>query len=145
LSFRLLFKLGYSIRREGIDYSDLFGYWGGLAHRDYRFRWKNPGDEMTTSIPSMVYPNLSGRDKFYSLSESLVERGDHVRLQYIRIQYDIRGGHGTALPFHNLQLYFNAANLGVVWQSTNSGIDPEYGSWSIPPPRQYSFGIAASF
>lgn len=46
-----------------------------------------PGDELNTNIPSNRYESNSARDAFYLGSEALVEKGDHIRLQYINLNY----------------------------------------------------------
>jgi len=86
-------------------------------------RWQQPGDEGKTNVPSFIYPVNYSRDNFYAVSEINVLKGDHVRLQYINLSYAIYKKH--TLPFEVLQLYFNAANLGVLWRANKYHIDPD--------------------
>ncbi|MGX7835852.1 hypothetical protein ACWKSR_11940, partial [Campylobacter fetus subsp. venerealis] len=50
LSVNVSYRLGYYIRRPGIDYYTLLG--GEISHSDYARRWMSTGDEQVTQIPS---------------------------------------------------------------------------------------------
>jgi hypothetical protein len=108
-------------------------------------RWQNPGDENSTSIPSMVYPALSSRDAFYASSTDLIEKGDHVRLAYISLAYQLDQKQWKALPLKSLKLQLNASNLGIIWRANRKGLDPDYRSDAIPPSRFFSIGLRGSF
>ncbi|MEO8794263.1 MAG: SusC/RagA family TonB-linked outer membrane protein [Daejeonella sp.] len=143
LTARVSFKFGYYFRRESIYYSSLFA---GNGHSDYANRWQKPGDEATTMVPSMVYPNPGGRDAFYNGSEIMVEKGDHIRLQYINAAYDLYKEKYPRLPFKQLQLYANASDLGLLWAANKKGIDPEYRRFtSLIPSKTFAFGFRCTF
>ncbi len=145
LTARLTYKLGYYFRRSSLSYSNLFA--SGLGHADYAERWQQPGDEAHTDVPSLVYPAVSRRDSFYAGSEALVERGDHVRLQYITASYTLDRSRYKRLPFQRLQLQLNASNLGLLWRANKHGLDPDYalGYYALAPARSYAVGLKASF
>jgi hypothetical protein len=44
---------------------------------------------LTTNVPSAVYPSNTSRNNFYQYSEALIEKGDHIRLQDLRLGYTI--------------------------------------------------------
>lgn len=136
------YKLGYFFQRESISYELLYNRWRG--HSDFANRWQKPGDERHTSVPSMVYPAVSGRDEFYAGSPVLIEKGDHIRLQDINLTYKLQGKNLKA-PFKDLQLYTNAHNLGFIWRATKTGLDPDYSSGFLPPSYSLSFGLRTSF
>ena len=137
LSFRLLYRLGYYFRRESIRY----GYNQGLGgHGDYAFRWQQPGDEAFTEVPSIPLQGNAYRDDFYLYSEALVERGDHVRLQDVRLSYTFdRPGRA----FSGLELYAYGEQLGLLWKATTAVPDPDYRY--RPAPRSISLGLKATF
>lgn len=142
LTVRLSFKAGYYFMRSSINYSNLFGSRQG--HADFARRWQQAGDEAFTDVPSMVYPAVSRRDQFYNASEILVEKGDHIRLQYITLNYNLK----TALkklPLNMLELYMTANNLGLLWKANNKGIDPDYPDYGQLPARNYTIGVRANF
>ncbi|WP_225975600.1 SusC/RagA family TonB-linked outer membrane protein [Panacibacter ginsenosidivorans] len=140
LQVNISFKGGYYFRRSSINYTSLFNYYQGNA--DYLLRWQKPGDENSTSVPSMVYPAVSGRDQFYTNSAVLVERADHIRLQDITLSYTITRNKVKKLPFRSIRLYAYANNLGLLWKANDKGLDPDYPT-GIPPVRMYAFGLKA--
>lgn len=131
--------MGHYFRRESISYSSLFG---GGGHADYAQRWKAPGDEKTTDVPSLIYPLNTARDSFYSGSEVLVEKGDNIRLQFLQLGYSFNKAQLKSIPVSGLQLFMNVNNVGIIWRANKLGIDPDF--QSIPNPRSYAFGIKAN-
>ncbi|WP_207531806.1 SusC/RagA family TonB-linked outer membrane protein [Desertivirga arenae] len=141
----LSFKLGYYFRRESISYSTLYNNWRGDT--DFEKRWQKPGDEFSTYVPSMVYPAPTARDNFYSGSEVLIEKGDHVRLSYLYLAYSLDNKRTRSLGFRSAQLYMNASNLGILWRANDKGIDPDYYYTynTLEQPLTLAAGIKASF
>lgn len=146
-SFNISFKFNYYFRRRSIYYTDLFSSNVRQGHKDFEARWQQPGDENRTTIPAMVYPTVLNRDNFYTYSEVLVEKGDHIRLRDIQLDYTFDRNHWRRLPFRRLQVYAYAQNLGILWRANKKGIDPEYAAaiTDYPPSIQLSFGTRISF
>ncbi len=144
LNFSMIYKLGYYFRRSSINYSELFNNWKG--HSDFAFRWTMPGDEQTTNVPSLVYPASTAREIFYAGSEVLVKRGDHLRLQYVNLSYDLPKKLIGKGPVKSLEAYLNVNNVGILWRENKHGIDPDYdGQYAVPAPRTYAIGIRGRF
>ncbi|WP_316794270.1 SusC/RagA family TonB-linked outer membrane protein [Pedobacter frigoris] len=144
LSVNISFKMGYYLRRQSIRYSDLFNNWGN-AHADYYQRWQKPGDEMQTQVPSQPL-NYDGRDGFYQLSDALVIKGDHVRLNDVRISYNLNKSEFRGIPFANATFYIYTNNLGVLWRENKEGIDPEYANNAMPPiQKSLALGLTVNF
>jgi TonB-linked SusC/RagA family outer membrane protein len=139
----LLYKFGYYFRKSSINYSALFGNWNG--HADFARRWQKPGDEAVTNVPSMIYPAVSNRETFYGGSEINVDKGDHIRLQFITLSYEFNKNKITKLPFQNLQLYLNLNNLGIIWRANKDHLDPDYLINAIPVSKSFAVGLRASF
>ncbi|MFI5136243.1 MAG: SusC/RagA family TonB-linked outer membrane protein [Sphingobacteriales bacterium] len=139
------YKLGYYFRKTSVDYGLLFN--NGQGNADFALRWQKPGDELHTYVPSMVYPDIPERDAFYDGSEGLVEKGDHVRLQYITLSYEFNRKTVPRLPFKTLQLYTNINNLGIIWRANKDHIDPDYyySGNTLKPPLTIAFGLRTSF
>lgn len=137
LSFNITYRLDYYFRRSSIRYVDLLSNWGG--HADYSNRWKKPGDELRTSVPSLPAV-MDNRDNFYTYSSDLVERGDHIRLQDMRLSYNLNQSTLRILPFSNAQISVYASNLGILWRANKSGVDPE-AIYSIPVPKSIAFSL----
>ena len=139
LSFNVTYKLGYVFRRNSINYSGLYSSMlsgGSTAHGDYDKRWKNPGDEMHTIVPSMDYPADPDRDQFFLNSTALVDNGSQIRLQDIQLSYSFKI---PRLKIEMVKLYIYANNIGLIWKANKDGIDPDYIN-SIPNPKAISLG-----
>jgi TonB-linked SusC/RagA family outer membrane protein len=143
LSLNITYKFDYYFRRLSVFSGSNYGS-GVMQYKmsDYEKRWQQPGDELNTKIPALVYPSNLARDSFFQNSSDLVERGDHIRLQDVRLSYNL--SRITATGFRLIQkasLFLYARNLGILWRENKLKIDPDYGS-SIPPqPFSGSFGI----
>lgn len=140
LSVRLIYKLGYYFRKESLRYSNLLSLNG---HSDYAIRWQKPGDELTTNVPSFVYPFLTARDDFYNNAEILIEKADQIRLQYINFSYTINRSKIKGLPFDALSVYAVGSNLGLLWTANDKGLDPDYPA--IRPPKQFTIGLRINY
>lgn len=143
LAVNIVGKTGYYFRRSTIDYYSLFN--NGMGHTDFTGRWQNPGDENNTTVPSMIYPAVSNRDVFYKGSEPMVEKGDHIRLQYITLSYDYTPDKRTNNVFRHIRLFVNASNLGILWRANKAKLDPDYLDNTIPPSAAFALGCNLSF
>jgi TonB-linked SusC/RagA family outer membrane protein len=144
LSCNIVFKLGYVFRRPstGTYYAKVVE---NQPHVDYASRWQQPGDELKTNIPSVLYEQNENRNAFYIYSDILVESGSHVRLQDIRLSYSLAPDKLKRTGFKGLQLYSYLSNLGVIWKENNKGIDPDTFGFNLPNPFSIAFGVNAKF
>lgn len=136
----ITYKFKYYFRRSSINYSNtLTGGWK-QGHQDFAYRWQQPGDEKNTNVPSFVYPDLSGgRDFLYNSSDILIEKGDHVRLQFVNLQYDLKRIKVPGIEGMRIGLYVN--NIGILWKANNKGIDPDYPYANYPSIRSYALTL----
>lgn len=143
LSIALSFKFGYYFRRKGIDYTNLFA--NGSGHADFGSRWKNPGDEAFTQVPSMPYPLSGSRESFYRFSEELVDKGDHIRIQYINLDYAVGKAIAKKTGLKTLNVFANLANVGIIYRANKHHLDPEYvtSGFNLPPGQTLAFGLRA--
>ncbi len=142
LTVRFLYKFGYWFKRPSINYSNLFASRQG--HSDFALRWMQPGDETNTDVPSLIYPRNTSRDNFYNGAEVLLEKADHVRVQYINLAYELQRTANGRLPFSSIQVYLNLNNVGIVWRANNKVIDPDYYD-GLQVARNLGIGIRANF
>ena len=144
ISVNIGFKGGYYMRRSSIrtGYADMLTAYG---HMDYTQRWQHPGDEKHTIVPSLTYPSNAYRSLFYQYSSALVERADHIRIQDIRLSYDLKKTQLRLLPFDNAELFFYMTNIGIIWRANSHDIDPDrysyFGSMAQMLPLSLSFGL----
>lgn len=54
VSINISYRFNYYFLKPSIRYSGLVNY--GVGTSDYEKRWKNPGDELITNVPSFQYP-----------------------------------------------------------------------------------------
>jgi TonB-linked SusC/RagA family outer membrane protein len=143
LSANFSYRLGYYFRRSSVSYTSL---WQGLpVHGDYEKRWRQPGDEQFTSVPSDPGGPNSDRTTFYLFSSALIDRADHFRLQDVQLSYTVNKlGTGT-LKLQNTQVYVYANNLGILWKATKAHLDPDYPVSNFPPQRSLALGIRFNF
>ncbi|GAA0878964.1 SusC/RagA family TonB-linked outer membrane protein [Algoriphagus jejuensis] len=141
LSVNVSYRLGYYYKRRSIDYFALLR--GSIGHGDFDDRWQNPGDESFTQIPSLPATADTRRNSFYSDSGVLVEKGDHIRLNDIRLSYTWDKRSFPALPFRSLQVYTYASNLGIIWKASEDGLDPDY--QKAKPLKTFSAGLKLDF
>jgi len=143
LSFNIIFKLGYYFRRNSIQYYALYNG-ASRGNADYELRWQKPGDELITNVPSRPVKANPNRDDFYENSEVLIEKGDHVRLQDIRLSYDLFRRSHSRLPVQAVRFYLYANNIGILWRANHRSIDPDYIN-SMPNPRTLALGCKLEF
>lgn len=147
LSVNLTYELGYFFRTSALEYNTLFS--GTLAtgatglNGRYSQRWQKPGDEKWTDVPSLQYPADRNRDFFYKYSSVLIEKGDVIRLQDIRLSYTVPSGSDRSRILKNMQLYAYVNNLGIIWRANKRNLDPNFSTTSIlqsPAPVSASLG-----
>ncbi len=140
LRANLQYKFKYFYRRQSINYNGLAQFW--WMNDDFDRRWKQPGDELHTNVPAMIYPMNSQRDQFYQNADILIEPADHIRLKDINLQYTMN----TQLKgIKSLSVYVNADNLNLMfWRKSDYKNDPDF-NFLIPTPRLYTLGMKASF
>jgi len=146
-SFNLVYKLGYVYRRSSLSSTSLYSNPSGLnAYQqfDYDLRWQNPGDELKTDVPALIYPIDGTANNIYNYSSILIEKADHIRLQDIRLNYILSKKKVNFLPFSNVNLYCLVSNLGVIWRESKYKIDPDYPN-GVPLPRTYAVGLKLNF
>ncbi|WEK20206.1 MAG: SusC/RagA family TonB-linked outer membrane protein [Candidatus Pedobacter colombiensis] len=143
LTFNIIYKFDYYFRRVGVFSGSNYGSAAGLNYRltAYDQRWQKPGDELLTHIPALNYPGVTGLDQFFTYSEDLVGKGDHIRLQDLRLSYNLAKHNFNKLPFKSASVFFYGQNLGILWRQNRLHIDPDFGSNSVPQPFSGSLGI----
>jgi len=144
LIVNVMYKFRYFFRRNGLNYGSLFGI-DKRSTEDYADRWQQPGDELQTDVPSLGYPSNGNRDFFYNSSTALVEKGDHIRLQFINFSYRFFMKANSRFPVKDFRLYSNISNVGILWRANKSDIDPDYALNAFPASRAYTIGVKINF
>ena len=142
-SFLISVKGGYYFRKFH-SFNDDISYVFNMHQKDYDKRWQKQGDEKTTTIPSLRYPQSLNRNLFYLGSLATVERGDQLRLQDIRISYDLSAILKPLRLAQTVILYMYANNIGLLWAATDSEFDPDY-YLTAPSGRTMTVGLNVEF
>lgn len=140
VSVNLSYKFNYYYRKAVTTYSNLFNQ--GIGNTDFANRWKQPGDELFTNTPAMIYPAVTNSDVLYLFSEPTVKKADHIRLQFVNVAWDVPKLGNTGIK--NMKLYFNASNLGIIWSANKDGRDPDYVD-GLKPTASFTGGINLTF
>jgi hypothetical protein len=108
-------------------------------------RWRKPGDEMITNVPAMAYVSYGNRANMYEQSTALVEKGDHIRLNDLKLNYAVRPGLLKKLRMSQLSFFVMAYKLNVVlWKANKVDIDPFHIN-IMKTPKSYAAGINLAF
>lgn len=136
IDFNITWKGDYYFRRKSIHYNNLFNNWE--MHADFGDRWRQPGDELNSPVPSMPDGLVSNRDVVYERSSVLVEKGDNVRLKDLKIAYSLT----KLTKGKTLTCYFYANDIGILWRANKRNIDPDRPNVMILEPRTYMLGLS---
>ena len=143
-SFNIIYRFGHFFRRA--SFGGTISQGNTWAHKDYLNAWKKTGDELYTNVPGFLDSYPDSRYTVYQGADILVERADHIRLQDVRLSYDLKELRNRKLPFINASVYVYANNLGVIWNANSSNIDPEASAFNaVPQLKTISFGLNVSF
>lgn len=142
LSLNISYKFGGYFKVNSLNNTSLLNGWGGSG--DYAKRWQQPGDEVNTHVPAIIYVADPNRDSFYNNSEVLVQKSDNIRLEDISLSYSMNKNMLNRTPFNAVRLYIYASNMGVLWKANTAGIDPYYNN--VPTPaKRFTFGANLTF
>jgi TonB-linked SusC/RagA family outer membrane protein len=127
---------------------------------DFVNRWRKPGDEAHTNIPTISDHSLAlhtleykyriGNNKWdmYNKSDIRVVSGDFLRLRNISLRYDLTSDVCKRFNVKGMQFSFDMSNV-FCWKSSDlKGRDPEQitmGSRTIPPQKTYTFSMNVTF
>ena len=123
------------------------------VNRDLLNRWKKPGDELHTIIPSLpgqsqVYISLPNGETEYPIyvweeSDAMVVNASFLRCQQIGLSWNIKPGKLEKIGVSNLLLSANVNNIFVIASKRFNGFDPEVQNSVMP--RTFSLGINVGF
>lgn len=164
LAANTVFNLGHVMRRDVNSYYagrlthtnatvayTGSGFTGGNVHSDFLDRWKQPGDELITDIPSYVSNSSTSAARrnvgYYTYGDINVISASYIKLRDITLSYRLPKTMLQNLKINDIALRLQVSNL-LLWTANNEGIDPEYhnaysGIRSIPT-NQGSIALGAN-
>ncbi|WP_341843587.1 hypothetical protein [Chitinophaga caseinilytica] len=116
-----------------------------FKHEDYLYAWKKPGDEKITNVPGFADAYPDRRYSVYSQASVLVESGDMIQLQDIRLNCDLTPYLKGSKTLSKVLLYFYVDNIGIIWKQ--SKYDPRLnGAFTYyANPTSYFGGLSVQF
>jgi TonB-linked SusC/RagA family outer membrane protein len=153
LAANMTYSLGAVMRKNaGYFFSDrLTGSAGsfssGNQRADFVNRWKKPGDEAFTNVPSYT-PNQGDnyfrRDlNYYAMGDINVISASYVKLRDVSLSYDFSVNMLRGLHIEHVNVFVQGTNY-MLWKANKSGIDPEYQGLE-KGGRSYSLGMNVTF
>jgi TonB-linked SusC/RagA family outer membrane protein len=154
VSLSVLFSYlgGYKIYSQMLSFFNSDGRYTTLNQLDLSkypglTRWNKPGDHATE--PKLVF---GGNDNSDANSTRYLENGNHLRLQDLRLSYQIPVEITNKIGFENIKIFFDGGNLWTLTAPGYIGPDPEEGLSGFearhekyPNSRTYMFGINLKF
>lgn len=140
-------------------YSDL-----AAISKDMINRWLMPGDELRTTIPSLLDDlslgyrvlrpngttvNANYTYNAYNYSDERVAKGDFIRLKQMQFSYTLPQSITSRLKMSSAQIALVGNNIALLYSDKRlNGADPEFfnnGGVAMPVPRQYTFSLKVGF
>ncbi|ULT23434.1 hypothetical protein KUH03_30225 [Sphingobacterium sp. E70] len=138
LSANAIFNLGHVMRSDvNTVYTDRLyhanalrdGLTTGNLHSDFAKRWKQPGDELNTNIPSYVSNSslsYSRRDiQYYTYADVNAVSASYIKLRDITLGYSLAESLMNKLHTEQITLRMQLSNL-MLWKANKEDIDPEF-------------------
>ncbi|WP_316817403.1 SusC/RagA family TonB-linked outer membrane protein [Pedobacter nyackensis] len=139
------FKMGHVMRLNTTKTDLTAGVTSDIANR-----WKAPGDELHTNIPTLYSKSTIDPkwDDYYRKSDVWTDDASFIRLRSLSLSYQ--------MPKKFLFNVFTAASLTAqannvwLWTANKQGLDPDYvnlltGSIGFPPVKNYVFSLNLNF
>jgi hypothetical protein len=157
LAMNMVYSLGHVMRKDvNTFYAGRItasSGWSGNLSTSFEDRWRNPGDENITNIPSYVpqqYIDYSRRNTdYYTRADINVVSASYAKFRDITLSYTLPHKFTNTLRMENVRMFIQTGNF-MIWKANNDGIDPE-----LQEPRNanrgqrlghnLSVGINASF
>lgn len=114
-------------------------------------RWRKPGDEAFTQIPSLPTANMTrviiggttnSAYELYDLSTARVVNADYLRCRNIALGYQLPAKSLTKLHVRAMRFQASVSNPFYIASEKLDGIDPEVDGNSLPIPRIYSLTLS---
>ena len=101
----------------------------GNVNAEFANRWKQPGDELVTDIPSWIPDknvNASRRDtRYYTQGNINVVSAAFIKLRDVSLSYDLPHALVSRVRLNGVRLRLQVSNV-MLWKANKYGIDPEF-------------------
>lgn len=120
----------------------------GNLHAEFKDRWKKPGDELSTNIPSFIANNNLSQSRrsteFYTAGNLNVIDGSYLKARDITLTYQPPQLFVKRMGIERLDFKLQFSNI-MIWKANNYGIDPEFQDArtgvGTMPSNQHTFSV----
>lgn len=133
LSFMLIGRFGAKYRKDAF-------YGTNYDSRYFSYRWKKPGDELTTIYPA--FSQFSSEGKTFPYIDALIGSANYVKLRDVMLNYTLPDRWAKATGLSRIKTFFQARNL-YTFKTKGVDVDPETG-WLFIRPEFY-LGLTVNF
>lgn len=156
LTVNIVYNMGHIMMRNvnrtytGYGFISALNFKSGNLPAEFADRWKKPGDEAHTNIPSFVTggTNTSRRNTdYYTYGNINVADASYAKIRDIMLQYDAPNRIMKRIGVEQLSFRVAVSNI-MLWKANPYHIDPEfqdtkYGFYSTVPANQGTITIGA--
>ena len=145
------FNKGNQIYNAMGIFSNDGGYYNDNKQETVMSRWQKPGD-----VTSQPRPGYDGTSNAREVSSRYIEDGSYVRLQELRLSYELPGHWAGLARMHDARLYVAGSNLKTwtrytgytpdvnsLGSSANTSLGTDF--YAYPVARSVTFGVSGSF
>jgi TonB-linked SusC/RagA family outer membrane protein len=152
LGANMIFNLGHVMRADvnqtytGRITAHQPSFDGNLM-TDFLNRWKKPGDEASTNIPSYIpgFESYFTRSvTYYTLGDINVVSASYAKIRDINLSFKLPDNLLRKIKVKSASFTLQATNF-MIWTANKKGIDPEYNDLNLGtralPPFRHSYSI----
>ena len=123
LSFMFIYNIGHNMRNDrSITYS---GRIGTNLHKDFDLRWRKPGDEAITNVPSYEPIAIAGRtNTLFEFADIHILDASYAKLRDLTLSYSLPRSVCNKISADRVRIRAQASNLLLI-AANKEGIDPE--------------------
>jgi len=152
LAANMVYSLGHVMRRPvNTSFSGRLtaeGYSGNIT-QEFLQRWKKPGDEAFTNIPSFVASNDSWSRRninYYTQADINVIDASYIKLRDVTLSYNLASSLLRAIRLESASVFVQTGNF-MIWKANKYHVDPEssYDYINGRTGRTFSIGANVTF
>jgi TonB-linked SusC/RagA family outer membrane protein len=140
LSVNAIYNMGHVMRRDVPSFFAPNNYSGRLMHSNLDFqtgnghslflnRWRQPGDEAFTDVPSFVSNSATSTSRreimYYLRAHTNVLDASFVKLRDVTLAWSLPNEVNQRLHTEGISLRIQLSNV-MLWRANKYGIDPEF-------------------
>ncbi len=123
LSFMFVYNLGYKMRKNVT--TEFYGRPADNLYEDFDNRWRKPGDELITNVPSYTADRTSSTNySLYYFADCNVLNASYIKLRDLSLSYHFSESVCRKLSMESMKVTASVGNLFYI-AANNEGIDPE--------------------